>query len=82
MLTGERRHISSAYVVMVALNDEGRPVEVPPVIAETAEERRRMAAAKIRRAQRKVLEAKLEDSAALHAGPVPVASDLVAAGQP
>jgi acyl-CoA hydrolase len=79
MLTGERRHISSAYVVMVALDDAGRPVQVPPVIAETADERRRLAAAKIRRAQRKILEAKLEDSAALHAEPAPVATDLVPA---
>ena len=79
MLTGRRHHVSSAYVVMVALDDAGRPAAVPPVIAETADERRRMAAAKIRRAQRKVLEGKLQDSAALHAQPTPVASDLVAA---
>ena len=66
MLTGETHHTSSAYVVMVALDDVGRPVRVPPVIAETAEEKRRMAEARIRRAQRKVLEAALKDHANGH----------------
>jgi acyl-CoA hydrolase len=79
MLTGERHHVSSAYVVMVALDEEGTPVKVPPIVAGTSDERRRMAAAKIRRAQRKVLEGKLKDSDALHAEPPPVASDLVTA---
>ena len=60
MLTGEQHHTSSAYVVMVALDEDGRPVSVPPILAETAEQRRRMAAAKIRRRQRKVLEAALK----------------------
>jgi acyl-CoA hydrolase len=75
MLTGERNHTSTAYVVMVALDDEGRPVEVPPVIAETPDERRRMEAARIRRAQRKVLEAALKESASDFA--VPVSATLV-----
>ncbi len=63
MLTGEKHHTSSAYVVMVALDDDGRPVPVPPVQAETHDQRRRMAAAKIRRAQRKLLAAALNHSA-------------------
>jgi acyl-CoA hydrolase len=62
MLTGERRHTSSAYVVMVALDESGTPIEVSPVIAETGEEKRRMAAAKIRRRQRKILEAAIKQS--------------------
>jgi acyl-CoA hydrolase len=77
MLTGERHHTSSAYVVMVALDDEGHPIHVPPVIAETPEQRRRMAAAKIRRSQRKVLQAALKQSADRLS---PVASDLVQTG--
>jgi acyl-CoA hydrolase len=77
MLTGERNHTSSAYVVMVALDDAGRPVPVSPVIAETPEQRRRMAAAKIRRSQRKVLEAALKESACEILGPAPVASGMV-----
>ncbi len=62
MLTGEQHHTSSAYVVMVALDGHGRPTAIPPVIAESPVEVRRMAAAKIRRAQRKSLEAKLKES--------------------
>ncbi len=79
MLTGERNHTSSAYVVMVALNDEGRPLQVPPVLAETPDQRRRMAAAKIRRSQRKVLEAALKQSACEMLGPAPVAAEFVPA---
>ena len=77
MLTGEVHHTSSAYVVMVALDDDGHPVEVPPIIAETPDQKRRMADAKIRRAQRKVLEAELKRSAAQHREHERVASDLI-----
>jgi hypothetical protein len=80
MLTGEKHHTSSAYVVMVALDDLGNPIPVPAVTAQTPEQRRRMAAAKIRRAQRKVLQAALKRSADSMAGPVPVSSDLVQTG--
>ena len=77
MMTGERNHTSSAYVVMVALDDSGKPIPVPPVIAETPEQKRRMAAAKIRRRQRKVLEAALKESAEAIGGPVPVAAEAI-----
>jgi acyl-CoA hydrolase len=40
-MTGEQTHTNSAYLVFVALGDDGRPVQVPPLILETAEERRR-----------------------------------------
>ncbi len=76
MLTGSQHHTSSAYVVMVAIDESGNPIEVPPVLAETSEQRRRMAAAKIRRAQRKVLEAALKHSA--HS--LAVAPELISAG--
>jgi acyl-CoA hydrolase len=46
---GERRHTTSAYLVFVALDEDGRPVAVPPLIAETEEERRRQQQARIRR---------------------------------
>ncbi|HEV2250036.1 MAG TPA: acyl-CoA thioesterase [Candidatus Limnocylindria bacterium] len=52
MLTGTVVHVSSAYLVYVAIDGDGKPVPIPPVIAETDEERRRMAAAKVRRARR------------------------------
>lgn len=46
---GERRHTTTAYLVMVALDDEGHPVAVPPLILETEEERRRQEQAQLRR---------------------------------
>jgi uncharacterized protein (TIGR00369 family) len=52
MLTGKTAHVSSAYLVFVAIGDDGRTAPIPPVIAETDEERRRMAAAKLRRERR------------------------------
>jgi uncharacterized protein (TIGR00369 family) len=52
MFTGKTVHVSSAYLVFVAIDDNGRSVPIAPVVAETDEERRRMAAAKVRRARR------------------------------
>ena len=34
-LTGEKTHTNTAYVVYVALDENGRPTEVPPLISET-----------------------------------------------
>jgi acyl-CoA hydrolase len=50
---GERRHTTSAYLVMVCLDDEGTPAPVPPLLVETEAERRRQAQATIRRQARK-----------------------------
>ncbi len=56
-ITGERTHTNSAYAVYVALDDQGRPKPVPPLVLETEEEKRRWREAeerqKIRLAQRK-----------------------------
>ncbi|UCC65770.1 MAG: acyl-CoA thioesterase [Anaerolineae bacterium] len=52
IVTGERQHTNSAYVVYVALDDDGRPTEVPRLIAETEDQRRRMIEADVRQAQR------------------------------
>lgn len=41
MKTGETRHTASAYLTFVALDREGRPAQVPPLILETEEEKRR-----------------------------------------
>lgn len=41
LLTGQKTHTNSAYLVFVALGNDGRPVEVPGLILETAEERQR-----------------------------------------
>ena len=51
-LTGQRVHSSSAYLVYVALDDEGRARPVPGLAAETPDERRRQAEAKLRRGNR------------------------------
>ena len=49
---GERRHVATAYLTFVALDEEMKPLPVPPVIAESGEEKRRQAHARIRREQR------------------------------
>jgi uncharacterized protein (TIGR00369 family) len=52
MLTGNVVHVSSAYLVFVATDDRGRPMPLPPIVAETDDERRRMKAAETRRSLR------------------------------
>lgn len=51
-LDGTRREINKAYLVMVAIDEEGNPVRVPPVIAETEEEKREYTEALKRREYR------------------------------
>jgi uncharacterized protein (TIGR00369 family) len=51
-ITGERTHTNTAYVVYVALDDEGNPVQVPPLKAETDEQIRRMQSARERQKYR------------------------------
>ncbi len=50
--TGEVRHTNTAYLTMVALDEDGKPTPVPPLIAETPTEVRRMREAELRRANR------------------------------
>jgi acyl-CoA hydrolase len=50
--TGETKHTSSAYLVFVALDEEGKPRAVPPLVAETSLQHRRRREAKIRRKTR------------------------------
>lgn len=47
--SGDIRHVSSAYLVFVALDAEGKPRPVPRLEPDNDEERRRMEDAKIRR---------------------------------
>ena len=48
-LTGERFHTSSAYLTFVALDENGKPTEIPKVIPESETEKRRYGAAVKRR---------------------------------
>jgi acyl-CoA hydrolase len=51
-------HTNSSYVTFVALDEEGKPHPVPPVIPETETEKRRWREADARRAQRLALKRK------------------------
>lgn len=51
-ITGERTHTNTAYLVYVALDDEGRPTSVPPLKAETEEDRRKLEQAHKRQERR------------------------------
>ncbi len=48
-VTGATRHANSAYLVFVAVDDEGRPRPVPPLVVNSDDERRRQREAKLRR---------------------------------
>jgi acyl-CoA hydrolase len=50
--TGDRRHTNSCYITYVALDENGRPTEVPPIVPETPDEKRRYERAAKRRANR------------------------------
>jgi acyl-CoA hydrolase len=52
VLTGERRHTSSAFVTFVAIDEHGKPKPIPPVIPETEEDKRRYEQAEARRRYR------------------------------
>lgn len=49
LITGARRHTNSCYMTFVAVDRNGRPMPVPAVVPETADEKRRHAAAQERR---------------------------------
>jgi acyl-CoA hydrolase len=49
LLSGRRRHTNSCYLTFVAVDRNGKPIEIPGVIAETPEEARRFQAAEQRR---------------------------------
>lgn len=52
LLTGELKHTASSYLTFVALDMSGKPTELPPLIPETAEEKRRNSDAAVRREER------------------------------
>ncbi|MGH2679217.1 MAG: acyl-CoA thioesterase [Actinomycetota bacterium] len=51
-LTGTVRHVNSAYLVFVAVDGEGRPRPVPPLVVESEIQQRRQREAKLRRERR------------------------------
>ena len=61
--TGNRRHTNSCYLTFVAIDRNGKPVEVPRLVPETEDEIRRYEAAKARRRRR--LEERTSEQAAL-----------------
>lgn len=57
---GTRRHTNSCYFTMVAVDEAGRPVEVPKLVPVTETERLRWEAAELRRALRREHAARME----------------------
>jgi acyl-CoA hydrolase len=51
-VTGEVRPTSTAYLTMVAVNEEGKPMPVPPLVVEGPTEERRQREAETRRRNR------------------------------
>lgn len=51
-VTGESKHTNSAYAVYVALDDDRRPVQVPPLEVKTEDEKRRWEEARARQEHR------------------------------
>lgn len=60
--TGEVRHILSAFFTFVALNADGKPVNVPEVLPETNEQQRRFDNADIRRSHRLTMRKALSEA--------------------
>ncbi len=52
-ITGECTHTNTAYLVYVALDEDGVPIPVPPLIVENEEQRRRMEEGRERQVYRK-----------------------------
>lgn len=51
-ITGEQKHTNAAYLVYVAIDEKGIPTKIPPLIAETREEKERMESARERQMKR------------------------------
>ncbi len=51
-INGERSHSNTAYLVYVAIDENGKPTPVPPLLAETPEESARMESAHLRQKRR------------------------------
>lgn len=67
ILTGIRRMTSRAYLTFVAIDRDGTRIQVPGLILETEEEKRRAAEAEVRRAERLKARRALEERLAVSA---------------
>jgi len=61
LLTGSQRHTCSAYLTFVAMDENGVPAVVPPVIPETEAEQRRFHEAGERREYRLAMRNRIRD---------------------
>ncbi len=68
-LTGTHLHVASAYLVFVAIDEKGRPVRVPELLPETADEQRRYADALLRREHREAESARRRQESLTHPAP-------------
>ena len=59
------RHVVSCFFTMVALDEDRRPAKIPALQPSTPDERRRHAAAEVRKTMRREMEQRFE---ALHSG--------------
>lgn len=62
LTTGEVRHTNSAYLTMVALDENGKPTSVPPLLLENETDKRREREAQTRRKQRNKLRMEEQNS--------------------
>ena len=54
--TQDKRHVNSCFFTMVAVDESGKPTAVPPLRPFTPEEKRRYAAAELRKTMRREME--------------------------
>jgi acyl-CoA hydrolase len=47
--SGEHVHVATSYLTFVAIDAQGKPREIPPIVPETTEEKRRFREAQVRR---------------------------------
>ena len=67
LLSGDIHHVASAFLTFVALDEEGQPTPIPPLLVSGAEEEKRLRMAQARRKARlaqKAREAACDDNLA------------------
>jgi len=60
VISGEVRHIASSYVIYVALDENGKPTPVPPLVPAGDEEKAIIERARIRRMHRQKIDEELK----------------------